>query len=743
MTTAEPAVKLDDPALYLNRELSWLEFNRRVLEEAQDPAVPLLERLKFLAIVTSNLDEFFAVRVAGLQDLVSADLTSAGPDGMSPKELLKSISEIVHQMVQDQYDCLNKDVLPQLKQEGIIIPPLDELPKARKKDLKQYFQTQIAPVLTPLALDRAHPFPYLGSETLNLAIVFKHDDEQHRGTGISEDSAFAILQVPAVLDRLIPISSVNYSQAYVLLEEVIGEFCDYLFPGLEVESAYGFRLTRNGDFVINDTGDGDSDDDMENLLQVIDKEVRNRQKRRAVRLEVSAGMPQGTRRMLMDRLRVKPQSVYEIQGPLNLGDLMKIYGGTERRSLRDPAFNPRISADVGVATDIFSVIRERDILLYHPYESFSSVVEFLQQAAHDPDVLAMKQTLYRTSGNSPILDALVRAAEAGKQVTALVELKARFDEQNNVRFARQLEKAGVHVVYGVLGLKTHCKASMVVRREKQGLRRYCHLGTGNYNSSTARLYTDLGYMTCDEQIGEDVAAVFNLLTGFNNLTGAHLLDRKRASETLPWQKLLIAPMTMHASIQKLIEGEIDNAKAGKPARITAKLNSLSEPITIRNLYRASQAGVQIDLIVRGICCLRPGMPGVSDNIRVISIVDRFLEHSRIYHFHAGGEDKVYVGSADWMPRNLFRRIELVYPIGNAVHKARILDTILATELADNVKAREGKPDGSYVRRVAKSGAPAVRTQERMIQIVRQTAIKSERPYEETIKAARTRKRRKR
>ena len=732
-------VDLDEPALYLNRELSWLEFNRRVLEEAQDAQVPLLERLKFLAIFTSNLDEFFAVRVAGLQDLVAADLMTVGADGLTPQQTLDAISGIVHGLVDAQYACLNAEVLPQLKQEGIIIPSLDDLPKARRKDLKKFFQGQIAPVLTPLALDRAHPFPYLRSETLNLAIVFKHDDAQQQTTGISEDSAFAILQVPAVLDRLIPIASVNYSQAYVLLEEVIGAFCGHLFPGLEVESAYGFRLTRNGDFVINDSGDGDSDDDMENLLQVIDQEVRNRQKRRAVRLEVSAGMPAATRRMLMDRLEIKSDDLYEIDGPLNLGDLMIIYGATDRRGLRDPAFNPRISREVGVTSDIFAVLRERDILLHHPYESFSSVVEFLQQSAHDPDVLAMKQTLYRTTGDSPIMDALIRGAESGKQVTALVELRARFDELNNIHFARQLEKAGVHVVYGVLGLKTHCKASMVVRREKQGLRRYVHLGTGNYNSSTARLYTDLGYLTCDPEIGEDVAALFNLLTGFNNITGSHLLDRKRSNKTLPWQKLLVAPMTLHSSIQELIEAEIENAKAGRPARITAKLNSLSEPITIRNLYRASQAGVQIDLIVRGICCLRPGVPGVSENIRVISIVDRFLEHARIYHFHADGEDKVFVGSADWMPRNLFRRIELVYPVGNPAHKARILQTILATELADNVKAREARADGSYVRRSAPEGARPVRAQERMIEIVRETAIKSD-PYEDTIQAARTRKR---
>ena len=727
-------VDLDDPALYLNRELSWLQFNRRVLEEAQDPDVPLLERLKFLAIFTSNLDEFFAIRVAGLQDLLSADLTHAGPDGLIPQQQLRAISTTVHEQVAAQYKCLKEDVLPALEQEGIILPRMDDLPKARRKDLKKYFQGQIAPVLTPLALDRAHPFPYLRSETLNLAIVFKHDDAQHQNTGISEDSAFAIIQVPAVLDRLIPIASINYSQAYVLLEDVIGSFCGYLFHGLEVESAHTFRLTRNSDFVITA-----GDEDMEDLLQVIDAELRSRQKRRAVRLEVSAGMPMETRRMLMERLDILDYDLYEIDGPLNLGDLMKIYGAAERRQLRDPPFNPRISAEIGTTSDIFSVLRERDIMLYHPYESFSSVVEFLQQAAHDPDVLAMKQTLYRTTGDSPIIDALIRAAEAGKQVTALVELRARFDELNNIHFARQLEKAGVHVVYGVLGLKTHCKASMVVRREQNGLRRYVHLGTGNYNSSTARLYTDLGYMTCDPDVGEDVAALFNLLTGFNYVTGSQLLEGKSGAAALPWRQLLVAPMTLHAGIQELIQAEIDNAKAGKPARITAKLNSLSEPITVRNLYRASQAGVQIDLIVRGICTLRPGLPGVSDNIRVISIVDRFLEHSRIYHFHAGGEDKVYVGSSDWMPRNLFRRIELVFPITNAAHKSRILGTILATELQDNVKARIEQPDGSYVRKRPAPGEPLIRTQERMIEIVRETAIKSD-PYEETIQAARTRKR---
>lgn len=724
---------LDDPVLYLNRELSWLEFNRRVLEEAQDPDVPLLERLKFLAIFTSNLDEFFAVRVAGLKDLVSANLTNAGPDGLTPLQQLRAISSTVHEMVSEQYRCLQEEVLPALEQEGIIIQSLDGMPKARRKDLKRYFQTNIAPVLTPLALDRAHPFPYLRSETLNLAIVFTHDDDQHHDTGISADSAFAILQVPAVLDRLIPVTSHNYSQAYVLLEEVIGAFCGYLFPGLDVESAYTFRLTRNGDFVIDD-----EDEEMEDLLSVIDQELRSRRRRRAVRLEVSAGMPQETRRMLMERLLIEESDLYEIDGPLNLGDLMRIYGSTDRRALKDEPFNPRINPEIGTTQDIFSAIRERDILLYHPYESFSSVVEFLQQAAHDPDVLAMKQTLYRTAGDSPIIEALIRGADSGKQVTALVELRARFDEMNNIHFARQLEKAGVHVVYGVLGLKTHCKASMVVRREKRGLRRYVHLGTGNYNSSTARLYTDLGYMTCDPEIGEDVASLFNLLTGFNFKTGSHILDPKR-SNPFPWQKLLIAPMTLHSGIQQLIEDEIANAKAGKPARITAKLNSLSEPITIKNLYRASQAGVEIDLIIRGICSLRAGVPGVSDNIRVISIVDRFLEHSRIYHFHAGGADKVYVGSADWMPRNLFRRIELVYPVENAHHKDRILNTMLATELRDNVKARVQKSSGEYVRKPRAEDEPAIRTQARMIELVRKSGIKSD-PYDEAIKAARTRKR---
>ncbi len=721
-TTDRFRIDLLDPELYTNRELSWLEFNRRVLEEAQDQEVPLLERLKFLAIFSSNLDEFFMVRVAGVKELLLAGFQSTGPDGLAPLEQLRAIRTTVSELVNAQYRCLQDQVRPQLKQEGIVVLRIDELSASRREWLQQYYYDEIAPVLTPLAIDPAHPFPYLGNATLNLAIVFEHDDDEIQDTGLPYESAFALIQVPSVLPRLIPVKSHNYSQAYVLLEDVISTFCNSMFVGLTVRSAHPFRVTRNSDFVIDE-------DDIENLLLTIDRELRNRERRNVVRLEFGAHMPQETRSMLMEKLDVYEYDMYAIDGPLDLGCLWTIYKSTDRRHLKDPPFNPRISPELGTHNDIFSVLRERDILLHHPFESFSSVVELLQSAAEDPNVLAMKQTLYRTAGDSPIIDALIKAAAAGKQVTALVELRARFDELNNIQWARKLESAGVHVVYGILGLKTHCKASMVVRRDPQGIRRYVHLGTGNYNSSTAKLYTDLGFMTGDEEIGKDVATLFNLLTGFNYVTGSRLLH----SETpeLPWRRILVAPINLHSSTQKLIEDEITHAKAGRKAKIIAKMNSLVDPMTIHNLYRASQAGVKIDLIVRGICCLRAGIPGVSENIRVISIIDRFLEHSRIFYFYADGEELTLMGSADWMPRNFFRRVEAVFPVRTPEHKARVLD-LLNIQLRDNVKARVAQPTGPYLRRERKEGEARVCSQERFIEIAREVAIKSD-PYEESLR----------
>ena len=713
----------EDPALYRNRELSWLEFNRRVLEEAQDPKAPLLERLKFLAIFASNLDEFFMVRVSGLMSMVEAGLDESGPDGLDPEEQLERIAALTHELVTGQMRCLTNDVLPKLRQEGIVIERMESLSKSRRKEMARYFAEAIGPVLTPLAIDPAHPFPQLANASLNLAIVFEHDDANTASIGLPGESAFALVRVPEVLPRLIPVRSANYSQAYILLEDLIASCCQELFVGLKIRSVVPFRITRNNDLVVDE-------DDIEDLLQTIAKELRKHQRRRVVRLEIAQGMSQETLNMLCKALDLTQQEVYEIDGPLNVPDLMPLYKHTHRKHLTDRPFNPRLPPPPATRVALLSVLRERDVLLHHPYESFSTVVELLQSAAEDPDVLAIKQTLYRTAGDSPIVASLIQAAEAGKEVTALVELRARFDEMNNIQWARTLEKAGVHVVYGLMGLKTHCKTSLVVRREADGLRRYVHLGTGNYNSTTARLYTDLGLMTSNKELGQDVATLFNLVTGYNVATGNRLLT---GQQSLPWNHLLVAPIDLHSTTQQLIADEAANARAGKPAHIIAKMNSLVDPTTIANLYRASAAGVKVDLIIRGICCLRPGIPGISDNIRVISILDRFLEHSRIFYFHAGGQDKLYVGSADWMPRNFFRRVEAVFPILAPHHKTRILDEILKLQLSDTVKARVAQPDNPTYTRVAPTGTKdPVRSQTRAIQLARDNAIKS-RPYEETIR----------
>lgn len=719
-----PEERLSDPRYYRNRELSWLEFNRRVLEEAQDPTVPLLERLKFLAIFASNLDEFFMVRVGALRRLVAAEVDDPDPSGMSPQEQLEKISPLVHELVAAQTRCLMDEVLPRLRQEGIIIARVADLPEARQRALAQRFEAEIRPVLTPLALDPAHPFPYLSNGELTMAIVFDHDDAFTRGTGVPAESAFALIRVPGVLPRLLPVRSANYSQAYVLLEDLIAAQCQSLFVGLKVRSVVPFRVTRSKDLVFDE-------DDVEDLMQTIAQELRNRERRQVTRLEVAGDMPAETLEMLCRALNVGTRDIYKIEAPLHVPDLMHLYKHTARRHLKDPPFNPRISPEAGVGQDIFSVLRERDVLLHHPYESFSTVVDLLQSAAEDPDVLAIKQTLYRTAGDSPVVAALIQAAEAGKPVTALVELRARFDEHNNIQWARTLEKAGVHVVYGLMGLKTHCKTSLVVRREQDGLRHYVHMGTGNYNSSTARLYTDLGLMTSDPTLGREVSALFNLLTGYNVVTGARILQQ--GSEALPWERLLIAPINLHSGMQRLIEDEIEHARAGRPARIIAKMNSLVDPTTIRNLYRASQAGVEVDLIIRGICCLIPGLPGVSERIRVVSILDRFLEHSRVFYFMADGQDKLYVGSADWMPRNFFRRIEAVFPVAHPPHKRRILDDLLHLQLADNTKARVARPDHpTYSRRQPATNEPRRRSQTEAIRMTRDHAIKS-RPYQEAIR----------
>lgn len=655
---------------YFNRELSWLAFNRRVLEQARNPQVPLLERVKFLAIVCSNLDEFFEIRVAGLIQQVDGDANKAGIDGLGPREQLRRIHSVVASLVDDQYNIWQDDLMPALADEGIVFKSADELSAHELVWVKQYFEEQVFPVLTPLGLDQAHPFPQLGNKTLN--VIVSLDDPM---TPEIERQA-ALLPVPRILPRLVRIERKGPGEeTYIFLSEIIKLCADAFFPGYRINGAHAFRVTRNSDLYIDE-------EEAENLLKTIEEELRNLRRGAAVRLEIEQGVNEEIFTTLCEHLELSHEYVFRLNGPLNLLRLMSL---TEinRPDLKDAPFTPVHPAVLPAGASPFEVLRKRDVLLHHPYDSFAPVVDFVTQAAHDPKVFAMKQTLYRTSGDSPIVRALIEASRNGKQVTALVELKARFDEANNIQWARQLEEAGVHVVYGLVGHKTHCKCSLVVRREGRKLRRYAHLGTGNYNPKTARLYTDLSLFTTRKDVTEDVANIFNTLTGF--------------SRDPEFTRLLVAPFNLHARMLELIDAEAANAAAGKPARIIAKMNSLVDKATIDHLYAASKAGVQIDLIVRGICCLVPGVRGLSDNIRVRSIVGRFLEHVRGFYFHnAGRKAHIYAGSADWMPRNFFRRIEVVFPVDDPAARDWILEELFTLELQDNEDARELRHNGAYV-----------------------------------------------
>jgi polyphosphate kinase len=687
---AMPPVPLDDPSLYLNRELSWLEFNRRVLEEALDPQVPLLERLKFLAIFSSNLDEFFMVRVGGLQQKVQARIAhGSGADRMPPAQQLERISQAVQQMVEQQHRCLMTDVLPALEREGIVLRGLKDLTEADRVHVRKRFVDEIFPVLTPLAYDPGHPFPRLLNKSLNLAVIMQRPGQYER--------LFAVVQVPAVLPRFWPLPA-DKGHAFTSLETIIRMHLPDLFPGMKLENEAVFRVTRNSDFEIDD-------DEVEDLLKTIEEEVRKRRQGAAVRLEIEADAPPDLEQILMDRLDLDPIDVYRIPGFLDPTGLFQIHSLPGYPQLRDSHFVPQPVADFAQVSNPWAAIRARDILLHHPYESFGHVVDFIEAAADDERVLAIKQTLYRTSSDSPIVRTLQRAADNGKQVTAIIELKARLDEERNIVWARELEKAGVHVVFGFIGLKTHCKVALVVRREEEGIRRYVHLATGNYNPQTARVYTDLGFFTCNADFCEDVSALFNYLTGYCELP--------------QWRKLVVAPSRLQAFMVDKIEQETNFQRAGRGGRITAKINGVLEPAVVQALYRASQAGVRIDLICRGICALRPGLTGISENIRVISIVDRFLEHSRIFLFGNGGDPQVYIGSADWMDRNLSRRVEVVWPIEQPNLKQRLIREVLATTLGDNVKARELASDGSYRRMELDAGLPRVRSQERFLEIAAQ------------------------
>ena len=713
----QEGIDLDDPVLYINRELSWLEFNRRVLEEAQDSLTPSLEKLKFASIFSSNLDEYFMVRVGGLFRVLEAKVQDVDASGKTVREQLDEIAEKVRGLVAEQYLCIMGEVLPGLEKAGISIHRIVDLNPNEVKRLDEYFGLQVFPILTPLAVDAGHPFPFLGNLRLNLMVVFKE------ASGIKVPQAFAFVEVPSILPRFIPVNAEMPGHHFILLEELIRRHIHTLFPGMEIKNIVAFRITRNHDYELHE-------DEVLDLLKSVEAELKDRSNKIAVRLEIEPGAPRKIINLITQLLGVEERFVYEINGPINICDFLSLYELPVEASHRDPPFNPRIPQVLAADKDIFTIIREGDVLLHHPYDSFAVVMDFLNTAADDPDVLAIKQTLYRIGKDSPVIAALRRAAEAGKQVTAVVELKARFDEEYNIDWSRQMEDSGVNAVFGFVRWKTHCKATLVVRREGKHLRRYVHVSSGNYNTITAKIYTDFGLFTCHPDFGNDVSALFNVLTGFNSWTGGDLLNAETVASM--FRKFMISPVTTQGTILRLIDREIQKSTAKMPGRIIVKMNALVDTKTIRKLYEASRAGVHIDLLIRGICCLRPGVPGVSENIRVISIVDRFLEHSRIFYFHNGGNPEIYSGSADWMPRNFKKRAEILYPVENTDLKSRIINEILLTYLNDNVKARLLQPDGSYLRVRPKDGQKPVRSQSELIAIARKGGVKSP-PYEELVK----------
>lgn len=659
------------PEFYENRELSWLKFNERILGEARDKENLLFERMKFLSITASNLDEFFMVRVASLKDMVYADYHKKDLAGLTAKEQLAKINVVTHEMINRQYSTYNRSFLPQLAENGCrIISHHEDLSEEQKKFADHYFKENVYPVLTPMAVDSSRPFPLIRNKTLNIGAILKKKNEK------KAEEVFATVQVPAVLPRIISLPpDQEGTVAVILLEQIIERNISELFLSYDVLCAHPYRIMRNADLTIEE-------DEAEDLLKEIQKQIKKRQWGEAIRLEVEDSMEASLLKILKNELHIKNDDIYKINGPLDLTFLMKLYGLEGFDHLRSPKHVPAEVPGLCGDYDIFEEISKGDILLHHPYQSFEPVIRLIQQAAADPKVLAIKQTLYRVSGNSPIIAALAQAAENGKQVSVLVELKARFDEENNIVWAKMLEKAGCHVIYGLVGLKTHSKITLVVRMEEEGIRRYVHLGTGNYNDATAKLYTDIGLLTCSQSIGEDATAVFNMLSGY--------------SEPLHWNRLSLAPIWLREKFLYLINRERENAKAGKPAKIIAKMNSLCDREICDALYDAAGAGVKIELIVRGICCLRTGIPKVSENITVRSIVGTFLEHSRIYYFYNDGKEEVYCSSADWMPRNLDRRVEILFPIDHDSLKTRILE-MLRILLSDNVKAQIMQPDGTYER----------------------------------------------
>ena len=696
-----PAVMVDlnDPKLFINRELSALEFQKRVFEEAMDKNNPLLERVKFIAIVGSNLDEFFMVRVAGLKKQVEAGVHDSPPDGMSPAEQLAEIRKVTSQLMRQASEYFSKEIVPELKRQKIFILNHHELTARQKGIAEDYFNEVVFPVLTPLAFDPGHPFPHISNLSLNLAVLLRDQKGKEH---------FARIKVPNTLPRLVPVKrssggvkkdgTVPRAHYFVWLEQLIAAHLHKLFPGMRIEEAYPFRVTRDADMAIQELEAAD-------LLESMEQTVRQRRFGSVIRLSILDSMSPRIRDILMENLDIERNDIYPLPGPLGRSDLMCLYG-INRFDLKETPFKPAIpqrlrKIELDDAEQFFAAIRAGDILLHHPYDSFAPVVQFLKIAAQDPHVLAIKQTLYRVGKNPPVVDLLLEAAENGKQVAVLVELKARFDEESNIGWARKLEQEGVHVVYGLLGLKTHSKVALVVRKEGDGIRRYLHLATGNYNAITAGLYEDIGMFTCDEKIGADATSMFNYLTGYS-----------AANE---YDKLLVAPINLRERMEALILREIDHQKSGVQGHLIFKVNSLVDKEIIKLLYLASQAGVKVDLLVRGICCLRPGIPGISDNIQVISIVGRFLEHSRCFYFHNGGQDEIYLGSADLMPRNIDRRVEVLFPVTDSSLIHYLRDEMLDAYNSDTVKARKLKPNGAYERLVPGNQDLPLNVQEWLIQ----------------------------
>lgn len=683
--------KYKDPNNFFNRDISWVEFNKRVLEEALDPELPLLDKIKFISIYSSNLDEFYMIRVSGLKEQVAANISEPAIDGLSPQEQLQRIDKMLKPLTKKLYEVWTKEILPELRKNDIYLCNYNEFTDEEKNKLTAYFRKEIFPVLTPLAFDPGRPFPYISNLSLSIAVMVKKPNGE---------SHFARVKVPNILPRLVEVDNIlepnkpkntngSFKARFVWLGDLIKANLDLLFPGMEIVEAHRFRITRDTDIEIQE-------DEADDLLRVIEENIRQRRFGSVIRLEVANVMPEFMLDTLMENLQIKREDVQVLGGPLGMSDVMLLYK-LPLHQLKEKPFYPVIPKMFEEDEDIFSLIKQRDIVLHHPYDSFTPVIDFIKRAARDPDVLAIKQTLYRVGPDSPIVKSLIEAAERGKQVAVLVELKARFDEENNIYWARELEKVGVHVVYGLVGLKTHAKMTLVVRKEFDGVHRYVHLSTGNYNATTAKLYTDLGFFTSDEDICSDVTDVFNYLTGY--------------SKQKEFRKLFVSPINMREKFLSLIEREISNIKDGKKAKIIWKLNSLVDPIIISALYEASNSGVEIKLIVRGICCLVPGVENLSENIEVRSIVGRFLEHSRLFYFYNDGNEEIYFSSADMMQRNLDRRVEVAFPIENPVLKQELIKTVIKYSLKDNVKARRLNPDGSYTLITPAEGEKKINSQE--------------------------------